>query len=305
MRILVTGGTGFIGPTLIWRLTEMGHHVTVVSRRDQDVIGLPNNVDFVQGDPTREGEWQEAAAQADAAVNLAGASIFQRWSNKKKKRIQDSRILTTRHLVNALTSGGVPGRVLLNASAVGYYGFHGDEKITEDVPPGRDFLASVCWEWEKEAVKAEKSGVRVCCMRFGVVLESGGGALRQMLPLFKLGIGGRLGSGNQWFSWIHRADLIEAVLFLLGRDDVRGAFNFTSPHPVTNRELTRELAGVLHRPAILPVPGFAMKIFLGEFADVLLKGQRVVPSRLLDMGFTFSFPNLKQALWNIVDSAKI
>ena len=191
--------------------------------------------------------------------------------------------------------------MLLNASAVGYYGFHGDEKITENEPPGSDYLALVCRDWESEAIKAEKAGVRVCRMRFGVVLESGGGALGQMLPLFKLGIGGRLGSGNQWFSWIHRVDLIEAALFLLGRDDGKGGeFNFTAPNPVANRELTRELAGALHRPAILPAPGFAMKMILGEFADVLLKGQRVIPSRLLDMGFAFAFPDLNRALADIL-----
>lgn len=304
MQIIVTGGTGFIGPGLIWRLTELGHQVTVVSRRDQDTVGIPNHVDFIQDDPTREGEWQEAAAQADAAINLAGASIFQRWSHKTKKRIYDSRILTTRHLATALASGGGTGRVLLNASAVGYYGFHGDEEIIEDSPPGSDFLASVCRGWENEAIKAEKAGVRVCRMRFGVVLEEGGGALSRMLPLFKSGLGGRLGTGRQWFSWIHRTDLIEAILFLLDKDESQGAFNFTSPNPVTNRELTRELAGTLHRPAILFVPGFGMKMVYGEFADVLLKGQRVLPSRLLDMGFTFAFPNLKQALWDIVDSTK-
>ena len=300
MRILITGGTGFIGTTLVWRLAEMGHEVTVLSRRDQNTSGVPNKVDYVQGDPTREGAWQEAASQADAAINLAGASIFQRWSNKTKKRIYDSRILTTRHLAKALASANRPGRVLLNASAVGYYGFHGDEKITEKDQPGNDFLATVCRDWENEAIKAEKAGVRVCRMRFGVVLEAGGGALGQMMPLFKLGIGGRLGSGNQWFSWIHRADLIEAALFLLNRDDARGAFNFTSPNPVTNRDLTKELAGVLHRPGVIPVPGFGMKMVYGEFADVLLKGQRVIPSRLLDMGFAFSFPHLQPALVNIV-----
>jgi uncharacterized protein (TIGR01777 family) len=303
MQIIVTGGTGFIGPGLIWRLTEIGHGVTVVSRRDQNVIGLPNHVDFVQGDPAQEGEWQESAAQADAAINLAGASIFQRWSEKTKRRIYDSRILTTRNLVNALASGNGTGRVLLNASAVGYYGFHDDEQITEDSPPGNDFLASVCRSWENEAIKAEKAGVRVCRMRFGVVLEEGG-ALGKMLPMFKMGLGGRLGSGNQWFSWIHRTDLIEAAMFLLGREDAKGAFNLTAPNPVTNRQLTRELGGGLHRPTILPAPGFAMKMILGEFANVLLKGQRVIPSRLLDMGFAFTFPNLKQALWDIIDKNK-
>ncbi|MCB2186717.1 MAG: TIGR01777 family oxidoreductase [Deltaproteobacteria bacterium] len=299
MNVFITGGSGFVGRALGEGLVRAGHQVSVLTRSQPGSGRLPLGVTAVVGDPTLPGPWQDAAAQADLAVNLAGASIFGRWTPAYKDLILQSRVWTTTNLVEALGRGEGP-KSLLSTSAVGFYGFHGDEELTEKDPSGDGFLAEVSRQWEAAALGAEKLGVRVVITRFGIVLGPDGGALAQMLPLFRLGLGGPLGDGRQWFSWIHRQDLVNGLLFLAERNDLTGAFNLTSPGPVTNREFAKALGRALSRPAFLPAPGFAVRLALGEFGSVLLKGQRVLPTRLTNAGFKFLYPQLDQALSDLV-----
>jgi uncharacterized protein len=294
MRVLIVGGTGFVGVNLANRLRARGDDVTVMGHAPGRPRGLDAAVEVLVGDATVGGAWQERIAGNEAVVNLAGASIFTRWTDASKKIIRSSRILTTRNIVDALPSTG--GVTLLSTSAVGYYGFHGEEELGEDDGPGDDFLARLCVDWETEALRARNRGARVAIARFGIVLGPGGGVLGQMAPLFRAFVGGPLGSGRQWFSWIHVEDLFRALVHLAGRPESAGAYNLTAPEPVTNRVLTRELGRVLHRPAFLPAPAFAVRLALGEFGDVLLRGQRVLPRRLLAEGFRFSHPGFAAAL---------
>jgi len=294
MRVFIVGGTGFVGVNLANRLRARGDDVTVMGHVPGRPRGLEPSVVVVVGDATVPGAWQERIAGHETIVNLAGASIFTRWTDAAKKQIRQSRILTTRNVVDALPATG--GVTLVSTSAVGYYGFHGDEELGEDAGPGDDFLARLCADWEAEALRARERGARVAIARFGIVLGPGGGVLGQMAPIFRAFIGGPLGSGRQWFSWIHVEDLFGALVHLAGRQGSSGPYNFTAPEPVTNRRLTRELGRVLHRPALLPAPGFAVRLALGEFGDVLLKGQRVLPRRLLAEGFRFVHPGFAAAL---------
>jgi hypothetical protein len=294
MRVFIVGGTGFVGVNLANRLRARGDEVTAMGHLPGRPRGLDPAVAVVVGDATVGGAWQERVAGHEAVVNLAGASIFTRWTDESKKIIRNSRILTTRNVVDALPSGG--GVTLLSTSAVGYYGFHDEEELGEDAGPGEDFLARLCVDWETEALRARDRGARVAIARFGIVLGPGGGVLGQMAPLFRAFVGGPLGSGRQWFSWIHVEDLFGALVHLAGRPGSAGAYNLTAPGPVTNRVLARELGRVLHRPAFLPAPAFAVRLVLGEFGEVLLRGQRVLPRRLLAEGFRFSHPDFAAAL---------
>ncbi len=301
MRIFLTGGTGFVGEGLIRLLVSRGHEGTVLSRSAGGNLGEGAGFLRIQGDPARPGAWQDRVCGNDAVVNLAGASIFSRWTREQKNRIRDSRLHTTRNVVEAMSRGDGSPRVLISASGTGYYGFHGDEEISEQGDPGTDFLARLAADWEQEAQAAEKHGVRVVLCRFGIVLGRRGGALKKMLPAFRMGMGSPLGTGNQWFPWIHERDLREMILFLLERSDLSGPVNCTAPSPVTNREFTQTLAAVLGRPAFLPaVPGRAIRLVLGEFGDVLLEGQRAVPALLNRNGFPFRFPTLPEALKDLV-----
>jgi uncharacterized protein len=300
MKIFITGGTGFVGTYLTKELTAQGHQVTLLTRAIKPGRALPPGAVFLEGNPKEPGPWQKAVAEHQGFINLAGASIFSRWTEASKKEMRDSRILTTRNLVSALGDRKGQETILLSTSAVGYYGFHEDEEITEETPPGSDFLALMARDWEAEAWKAEAFGVRVIRCRFGIVLGERGGALDQMIPLFSKGLGSPLGSGRQWFPWIHQQDLTRIFLFLLKQKEAAGPINCTTPNPVRNKELTRILAEVLGKPAFLPaVPGFMLKIILGEFGDVLLKGQKVLPQKLRGLGFQFEFPSLKEALQNL------
>lgn len=294
MRVFIVGGTGFVGVNLANRLIARGDEVTVLGRGPERPRGLDRAVPVLAGDATVPGDWQQRLAGHEAVVNLAGASIFTRWTAGAKRAIRESRILTTRNVVDALPKGG--GVTLVSTSAVGYYGFHGDEELGEDSGPGDDFLARLCVDWEAEALRATARGARVALTRFGMVLGPGGGVLGQMAPVFRAFLGGPLGSGRQWFSWIHVEDLFGGLLHILARPQSSGAYNLTAPGPVTNRELARELGRVLHRPALLPAPGFAVRLALGEFGDVLLEGQRVLPRRLLAEGYRFAHPGLAAAL---------
>ena len=295
MKIFLTGGTGFVGKSLAPALIRGGHEVTILTRSGK---GGPPGVSLVEGDPTQKGGWQAAIKEHDAVINLAGASIFTRWTDEAKKIIRESRLLTTRNLVGALEGARV--RHFFSTSAVGYYGFHKDEALTEESLPGDDFLARLGRDWEKEAREAEKKGCRVVITRFGIVLGEKGGALGQMIPLFRKYLGGQLGSGNQWFSWIHIEDLTAAFLFLLGHPEFSGPVNFTAPNPVRNRELAKTIGKAMGRPSFLPVPGFMLKLTLGEFGSILLEGQRVIPQKLLRSGFQFRYPEIEQAIEQII-----
>jgi len=303
MRVLVTGGTGFVGRALIPKLLEQGHQAAVLTRSATHVSDFPPAVNLVRGDPARPGAWQDEAARCEAVINLAGSAIYRRWNGAEKKVIRDSRILTTRHLVQALSARRGKETVLLSASGVGYYGFTGEEELDENGPAGADFLAGLSADWEKEARVAESAGVRVALCRFGIVLGKGGGALGKMLPAFRLGLGSPLGSGRQWFPWIHLEDLVRVLLYLLEQREISGPVNCTAPHPVRNLEFTRALSKALRRPSFLPaVPGFALKAALGEFGNVLLQGQRAVPARLLQHGFAFRFPEIDATLRDLLSS---
>jgi uncharacterized protein (TIGR01777 family) len=258
-------------------------------------------VSYLEGDPTLPGPWQERVPQHDVVVNLAGASIFRKWDRKAKEVIRDSRVLTTTNLVEALSGGVEKETTLLSTSAVGYYGFRGDEALDEESTAGDDFLASVTREWEAAAGRAEAFGARVVICRFGIVLGKSGGALGEMTPLFQKGLGSPLGSGKQWVSWIHETDLVGIYLFLMARNDLSGPINCTAPGPVRNRDLTRALGKALGKPTMLPaVPGFVVKMIKGEFGSVLLEGQRVFPKKLLTYGFQFHFSDIEVAFKDLL-----
>jgi len=300
MRIFITGGTGFVGSELTKLLLSKGHDVTVLTRKL--IPGQkPSNVSLIEGDPTQPDHWQRHAAAHDAIINLAGASIFCRWTKKNKQRILDSRIKTTTNIVEAIKNIKDRRITLINASAVGYYGFHGNEELDEKTPPGQDFLSNVARQWEEAAMHAEQFGARLVVCRFGIIIGPHGGALSKMLPIFKMGLGSPLGTGNQWFSWISIADLCRIIIFLLEHQEITGALNCTAPQPVTNRELTQILGRTLHRPVFLPpVPASVIRLVLGEFASTILEGQKVLPHKLLAHGFTFTHSILQEALQEII-----
>jgi len=299
MKTFITGGTGFVGSYLSKELVKQGHEVTILTRRAGLAASAPQGISFLTGDPTQAGPWMEAVPEHDWIINLAGASIFSRWTKGHKKEIIDSRILTTRNLVTALARGD-RRQFFCSTSAVGYYGPRGDEILTEESQQDSYFLAHLAEDWEAEALKAQELGIRVALTRFGIILGRGGGALGQMVPMFRRFMGGVLGKGNQWFSWLHQEDQVHAYTFLLEHPEIQGPVNFTAPLPVRNRELTRTLGRVLHRPTFLPVPAFMMRLILGEFAEALLTGQRVLPKKLLDAGFRFKFPTLEEALKDLL-----
>lgn len=301
MNVFMTGGTGFVGTTLSEKLSALGHGVTVLTRSSVPEREGRGGVRHVKGDPTQPGPWQQAVPGHEVIINLAGASIFKRWTKEFKQVIRDSRIKTTRNLVDALAGGSQKAVTLFSTSAIGYYGFRGDEALDEESPPGDDFLAHLGQEWEAEALQAMRHGVRVVICRFGIVLGRGGGALGQMIPVFKKGLGSPLGSGKQWFSWIHDQDLVNIFLFLLEKSDISGPVNCTAPHPVRNESLTQALGHALGKPTFMPsVPGFMVKIMMGEFGAVLLEGQKVMPKRLLTLGFPFRFPRIEAALQDLL-----
>jgi len=300
MKILITGGTGFVGKQLTSRLVQEGNEVTILTRSVKESRQTPKGISYLQGDPTQKGPWQEAISDHDVIINLAGASIFSKWTEEQKKAIRDSRVNTTRNIVEGIEPRHEKKITLFSASAVGYYGFHGDEELTEQSPPGNDFLARIAVEWEGEALKAKEKGVRVVITRFGIVLGEMGGALGRMIPLFKKFVGGPIGSGRQWFSWVHIKDLAEAFAFLIKHPEISGPVNVCSPNPVKNRDLAMALGKVLHRPSFMPAPGFMIKLVLGEFGSVILEGQRVVPRQLLDRGFVFQYPDIDKALQSII-----
>jgi len=296
----MTGGTGFVGTQLTSRLIQGGNEVTILSRSGKRPEKGSTGISYLQGDPTQKSSWQKAIQEHDAIINLAGASIFAKWTEEYKRVLRESRVNTTRNIVEGIPSDPSKKITLFSTSAVGYYGFCGDEELTEESPPGEDFLAKMAVEWEGEALKAKDKGARVVITRFGIVLGEKGGALGQMIPLFKKYIGGPIGSGKQWFSWVHIKDLAETFVFLLKRPEISGPVNVCSPNPVRNKALAKALGKALHKPSFMPAPGFMIKLVLGEFGSVILEGQRVLPRRLLENGFVFQYPDIEKAVQSIV-----
>ena len=301
MKVFITGGSGFVGSTLTGKLIQGGHEVTILTRSIKEGRRLPEGASFLGGDPTREGAWQDRVADHDAVINLAGASIFARWNDEYKRTLRESRLLTTRHLVDAMAPRKGKETHLISTSAVGYYGFHTDEILEEKDPPGTDFLATLAADWEAAALEAQSHDVRVVLCRFGIVMGRKGGALAQMVPPFRFWMGAPLGNGRQWFSWIHEGDLADILGFVLEHRELEGPLNCTAPYPVRNREMTQTIGEILKKPTFLPpVPGFFIRGILGEFGNVILQGQRVYPRRLLDHGFVFQFPTIQEALTDLL-----
>jgi uncharacterized protein (TIGR01777 family) len=295
MRIVVAGGTGFLGTPLTSALAHDGHEVVVLSRGSR--TSPAPKVSFVPWTPNGEsGSWASVVDGAGAVVNLAGESIAgKRWSAAHKQRILDSRVHATRSLATAIRDAANPPPVFISGSAVGYYGPLGDQPVAEDAPPGSDFLAQVCVEWEREASRAG-ARTRLVLVRTGLVLERDGGALPEMLPPFKFGAGGPVGSGRQYWPWIHRDDWVSLVRWSIATP-VEGAVNATAPNPVSNAEFAKALGRALHRPAFMPAPAFALRLLLGEMADaLLLSGQRAVPAKATQAGFAFKYGTLDNAL---------
>jgi len=297
MKCVVSGGTGFIGRRIVDRLLRDSHYVGVWSRQPgkerRDAVAS-FSWDPLQGEPPAE-----SLNTMDAVIHLAGEPVAQRWNADVKRRIRDSRVLGTRTLVEVISRVRQKPKVLVCASAIGYYGDRGDEVLTESSTPGSGFLADVCRDWEAEADRAAEFGLRVVKLRIGFVLGKGGGALAQMVPAFRAFVGGRLGSGKQWMPWIHVSDVAEMFVHAV-ESDIRGVWNATAPNPVTNADFTREMGKSLHRPAVFPVPPFALKLAFGELGQHMLDSSRVIPQAALKAGFLFRYPELAGALRDLL-----
>jgi uncharacterized protein (TIGR01777 family) len=297
--IAVTGGTGLIGPAVCKRLAGQGARVLVITRNLSRA--RPRLPDGVEAIPWPEGpEDEETLRGIDAIVNLAGEPIAQRWTPAVKARLRESRVGALDRLFGLVERSTSRPAVLVSASAIGYYGARGDEPLTEETGPGSGFLANLCVSWEEAARRFEGLGLRTALVRIGVVLAKEGGALGRMLPLFRLGVGGPVGSGRQWMSWIHHDDLADLVAFALRDGRVAGALNGTAPEPVTNAAFAAAMGHVLRRPAFVPAPGAALRVVLGEMATIVLDGQKVLPKRAQELGFPFQYPSLKGALRQIL-----
>jgi uncharacterized protein (TIGR01777 family) len=301
MRIFITGGTGLVGTRLIERLRQRQDEVWLLTRRPTAAqVQFGSACRIVEGDPMQHGAWMDAVRDCDAVVNLAGENIFgRRWNAAFKDLLRDSRLRATQHVVEAMGRSG-SAKVLVSASAIGYYGKLEDEPVTETAPPGSDLLAQLCADWEAAAQAAQAHGVRVVCVRVGVVLDRAGGALQQLVRPFKLFAGGPVGSGKQWVSWVHHADLVGIMLLALANAQAAGAINGTAPNPVTNKELARAMGRALHRPSFMPTPALALRVVLGEAAGIITAGQRVLSQKALALGYSFEFPTVELALTDLL-----
>ncbi len=305
MKVAVTGATGFVGSRLVERLTAECHQVIVLTRSATGAEKVFSksaypNLEVVAYNPIESGSWQDHLAGCDGVVNLAGEAIAEtRWTSERKQSLMNSRKITTQKLVEAIAKANPKPSVLVNASAIGFYGTSETATFDETSSPGDDFLAEVCQTWEAEASKVRESGVRLVILRIGIVLGMGG-ALGKMLTPFKMFAGGPIGSGKQWFSWIHREDLVSLILRALTQTQMEGVFNATAPNPVRMAEMTTALGQVLNRPSWLPVPSFALEAMLGDGAKVVLEGQEVLPKRTLADGFDYQYSTIKPALEEIL-----
>ncbi|MBL7995037.1 TIGR01777 family oxidoreductase [bacterium] len=302
MKIVLAGATGFIGRKLIDALIADEHHIVILTRRPtKAALAFGHSVEAFQWDAHSPGDWFTAVDGADAVINLTGESLAaKRWSKAQKQLLRSSRIDATKVIVQAIEKASVRPSVLINASAVGYYGDVPEDIVTELYPASTDFLGTLSEDWEQEAHRADKLGVRVACVRIGIVLGDGGGALEKMVLPFKFFVGGPLGSGKQWFPWIHRDDVIGSIRFVLVNDSISGAVNLTAPNPVTMNDFCKTLGRVMGRPSIMRVPGFVLKLAVGEFAKYLLTGQKAVPDKLLNNKYQFFYSDLEKALRNIL-----
>ncbi len=306
MRVLITGGTGLIGSELTNNLCADGHDVIILSRSGTSDTFMPSRAQLVKWDGRTAEGWGRLVNEVDAIVNLAGESISGanpvsgRWTAARKRRIVDSRVQAGQAIVQALKGATKRPQVLVQASAVGYYGPHGDEPVTEDMAPGNDFLADVCKQWEASVAGVEALGVRLAVVRTGVVLSSGGGALPFMALPFRYFVGGPLGSGKQYVPWIHEEDQINAIRFLLEHQSMRGAYNVCAPKPVTNADFSKAIGRALRRPSYMPAPEFAIRLVLGEFATLIVDGQRQIPRRLQQSGFRFQYEDVDTALKDLL-----
>jgi uncharacterized protein len=300
MKVAVTGGTGFIGSRLVERLQAEGHQVLLLVRNAQKAQQRFPKAEIVSYIPKVSGPWQQAISGCDGVVNLAGEPIANRWTENSKQEILESRQLGTQKIVEAIAQANPKPSVLVNSSAVGYYGTSETAVFNETSSPGKDFLAEVCQAWEAEAEKVKASSTRLAILRTGIVLGPGGGVLARMMFPFQLFAGGPLGSGNQWVSWVHREDLINLILKALTDPSMAGVFNATAPNPVRMSELCQILGQIINRPSWLPVPDFALALLLGEAAQVVLEGQQVQPQNTLSKGFEFQYPTLQAALKQIL-----
>jgi uncharacterized protein (TIGR01777 family) len=301
MRVTVTGASGLIGRRLVSRLKERGDEVTILSRSPEKA-SESLAVEAVAWDPVAGPAPAEALSGRDGVVHLAGEPVAQRWSDEAKRRIRDSREAGTRNLVEGLRAADPRPGVLVSSSGIDYYGARGDEVVDESDPPGDGFLAGVTRVWEAEAQRAEELGVRVVRVRTAVVLAASGGALAKMLPPFRLGAGGPVAGGRQWMPWIHLDDVVGIYLAALDGAEWSGPVNAAAPEPVTNGDFSKALGRVLHRPAIAPVPGFALRLLYGDMAEIVTTGRRAVPRRPLELGYAFAHPDLEEALADALDA---
>ncbi|MBD2104621.1 TIGR01777 family oxidoreductase [Leptolyngbya sp. FACHB-261] len=305
MKVAVTGGTGLVGSRLVERLQQQGHQVLLLVRNPERARQLfPSskfaNLEIITYTPKAGGEWQRSLDGCDGVVNLAGEPLFgARWTAESKREILESRQLGTQRLVEAIAQAQRKPQVLVSTSAIGHYGTSETATFDETSAPGADFLAGVCKAWEAEAQKVTESGVRLVILRMGIVLAPGG-ALAQMVPPFKLGVGGPIGSGRQWFSWVHREDAVSLILYALTNSKVSGVLNATAPEPVRMVELCDALGKAVNRPSWLPVPNFALELLLGDAAQIVLEGQRVLPKQTQAVGFQYQYPEINGALQQVV-----
>jgi len=306
MRVVIAGGTGFIGKALVRSLSEAGHWVDLLTR-DPIAQGTwtPKEVLCLPWDGETLGSWAQRFEDADAVINLVGEPIVgKRWTLVQKEKLRTSRLASTKVIVTALRKAAKKPSVLINASAIGYYGHVAEGDVTEEAAKGAGFLADLCLDWEQEAMAASELGVRVVCLRIGVVLEQGGGAIQKMMLPFRLFAGGPLGSGKQWFPWIHREDLVHIITFILENPELSGPVNATAPDPVRMTDFCKAFGKALGRPSWAPVPSLALKLLMGEMADMLLTGQRVVPRKLQGAGYPFKYPAIGPALEAVVGADK-
>ena len=302
MRHFILGGTGFVGQYLVKFILDQGDDVTALVRDESKIKTRSPNLEQVKGDPLRQGDWQRELIRSDVVINLVGSPIMTNWTDKAREMILSSRVDSTNNVVLALRDS--EPKTFICANAVGYFGSRGDELIDDYASSGNDFLADVAVKWQEAAMGAENLGHRVVVSRFAAVLGPGGGALAQMMPVFKLGMGGKLGNGKQWFPWVHIFDLARALHFLSRKKEIKGPVNICSPKPVTNAHFTRALGKALNRPALFRLPGFGLKMRFGEAANVLLASQRCIPEVLRGAGFEFKFEDIEAALADIVPQWK-